>query len=50
MPELGQYAIPIFFAYGISLLSIAAVTLMSYVEYKFIKRNLQKIEEDQNRE
>ena len=46
MPELGQYAIPIFFAYSISLLLISAITLVSYIQYKLIKRNLQKIEED----
>ena len=46
MPELGQYAIPIFFAYGISLLLIVSITLVSYIQYKSVMRNLQKIEED----
>ena len=46
MPELGQYAIPIFFAYGISLLLIVTITLVSYIQYKSVMRNLQKIEED----
>ncbi|MFL2788502.1 MAG: heme exporter protein CcmD [Paracoccaceae bacterium] len=46
MPELGQYAIPIFFAYGISLLLIVVITLVSYIQYKSVMRNLQKIEED----
>ncbi len=46
MLELGQYAIPIFFAYGISLLLIVAITLVSYIQYKSVMRNLQKIEED----
>ena len=46
MPELGQYAIPIFFAYGISLLLIVVITFVSYIQYKSVMRNLQKIEED----
>ena len=46
MLELGQYAIPIFCAYGISLLLIVAITLVSYIQYKSVMRNLQKIEED----
>ena len=46
MPELGQYAIPIFFAYGISLLLIVGITFVSYIQYKSVMRNLQKIEED----
>jgi len=46
MLELGQYAIPIFFAYGISLLLIVTITLVSYIQYKSVMRNLQKIEED----
>ena len=46
MPELGQYAIPIFFAYGISFLLIVVITLVSYIQYKSVMRNLQKIEED----
>jgi len=46
MLELGQYAIPIFFAYGISLLLIVVITLVSYIQYKSVMRNLQKIEED----
>ncbi|RZO35433.1 MAG: heme exporter protein CcmD [Rhodobacteraceae bacterium] len=46
MLELGQYAIPIFFAYGISLLLIVGITLVSYIQYKSVMRNLQKIEED----
>jgi len=46
MPELGQYAIPVLFAYSISLLLIAAITLVSYIQYRSVMRKLQKIEED----
>ena len=46
MPELGQYAIPVFLAYSISLLLIAVITLVSYIQHKSVMRDLQKNEED----
>ena len=44
MPELGQYAIPIFLAYGLSLIFILAIILISYMQYNAAKKILEKIE------